>query len=605
MFELKRANSGNFKESAGVKIKIPTTYCISKITSLYWNEHCLECAAPECYKTCLIFEDDGFQKCSRTHYGVRRIPTPGNYLYNHAINLKFRQWGKLRCEYNEHMVFKTKAFKLYYSIYIFLRKLLKFCGYPLNLLRSIPINLFRNIPKDLFARALSHYIAKAHDYKGEGEVLDGLLFSCRSHHKENYSMLIESIYKKEIIAKESVKIKQGVNNFFFPIMRLKNNREINAIRIYPENNINAELTIYILDIIKVNKQCGEYKNLFKSVFSTDKVKCVIWDLDNTLWNGILSEDGEENLIVDKKAVEVIKELDNRGILQSISSKNDFDKAWEILKELGIDEYFLFPQINWNAKTQNIQKIVDNLNIGMDTIAFVDDSAIERNEVKGFLPSVRVYTEKQINNLLFFNEFNVPTTKDSKNRRLYYKNEINRHKIKKALHIEDNNEFIKKCEIIVSLFEPQSDDEIMRCVELIQRTNQLNTSGRRLSKDEFKSVLFDKDKLVFGIKSQDKFGKYGIVGCIVFKVIEDKINITDFVLSCRVAAKKIENALIKNLSLLFKRQMIHVKYVKTDRNHVIKKVLIDMGAQISKTGETFVIDEKNINIYDLVTVRLEK
>lgn len=108
------------------------------------------------------------------------------------------------------------------------------------------------------------------------------------------------------------------------------------------------------------------------------IKCVIWDLDNTLWDGVLLEDNQVSLR--DNVAELIKALDNRGILQSIASKNDYLKAMEKLRELGLREYFLYPQINWNSKAFSIKEIARLINIGTDAIAFIDDQPFELEEV---------------------------------------------------------------------------------------------------------------------------------------------------------------------------------------------------------------------------------
>ena len=102
-----------------------------------------------------------------------------------------------------------------------------------------------------------------------------------------------------------------------------------------------------------------------------EIKCVIWDLDNTLWNGILTEDEEVKLREDAK--NMIIELDSRGILNSVSSKNNYEDAMKKLEEFGLSQYFLYPEINWNPKSDSVGNIVKNLNISMDTVLFIDDS----------------------------------------------------------------------------------------------------------------------------------------------------------------------------------------------------------------------------------------
>lgn len=115
------------------------------------------------------------------------------------------------------------------------------------------------------------------------------------------------------------------------------------------------------------------------------VKCVVWDLDNTVWDGVLLEDGDVKLR--PGVVEVIRTLDGRGILHSIASRNDHDAAMAKLEEFGIAEYFLYPQITWDNKSDSIRVIAETINIGIDTLAFVDDQPFERDEVSYAHPQV--------------------------------------------------------------------------------------------------------------------------------------------------------------------------------------------------------------------------
>ena len=584
-------------------LDIPGIDCITKISSLSWEEHCLECAAPECHKTCPLFEENKYKKCQRTEYGIRRVYYTDKGLYDYGVQLKYKKWGKLRCHYNNNIILDPQNFKRYFSIYEKCRNLMKVMGGPLNLINTVP--------KDLLPRAMHHILAKNHKFnKNNNKIhIDGMLFSCYSHLSHEYSMIIDALKNNEVISKYSLLIKPGMNNYFITSSELKIFADnVTAMEIYPENNKEVELTIFWLDLIKLNQNSKyylEHKSQFSSLVPSNKIKCVVWDLDNTLWEGTLVEDGKENLKLRTCAVELIKKLDERGILLSIASKNDHHNAETVIRQFGLQEYFLYPQINWMPKSTNLQRIVEKLNINIDTIAFIDDSAMERNEIKGFLPSVRVYNEKQISELLTFDEFDVMVTEDSKKRRKYYQNEMKRNKEKEEISIDDYRTFLKRCEIDVTIFKPKTENDVNRCLELIQRTNQLNASSRRLSANEFQSILIDPDQNVLAMKCKDKFGEYGTVGCLIFESKDDTILVTDFVLSCRVAAKKVENAISKNLLGIYKKKILKVRFIKTERNHVISKVFKEMGGMYSAKDSAFVIEENDIIDFDIVTVRSEE
>lgn len=146
-----------------------------------------------------------------------------------------------------------------------------------------------------------------------------------------------------------------------------------------------------------------------------KIKCVVWDLDNTLWNGILSE-GDDVKLRDG-VIDIIKALDERGILQSIASKNEFSDAYAKLEEMGIAEYFLYPQINWNPKSESVKNISKNLNLALDTFAFIDDSPFEREEVKSADEKILTVDADDIDKIIsterFIPKFITEDTRDRK------------------------------------------------------------------------------------------------------------------------------------------------------------------------------------------------
>ena len=158
------------------------------------------------------------------------------------------------------------------------------------------------------------------------------------------------------------------------------------------------------------------------------MKCVVWDLDNTLWTGILADLGPDELTLAEGVRDMIDQLDERGILQSIASKNDHDDAWRVIEHLGLDQMFLHPAIHWGPKSESIRSIANALNIGVDTPAFIDDSEVERAQVKSELPQVRVYSELELDRLLGLDEFDVQPSAEGRRRRRSYLAEAERQAV---------------------------------------------------------------------------------------------------------------------------------------------------------------------------------
>jgi methoxymalonate biosynthesis protein len=145
------------------------------------------------------------------------------------------------------------------------------------------------------------------------------------------------------------------------------------------------------------------------------VKCLVWDLDNTLWQGILLEGDQVRLL--EAVRQVIVELDARGILQSVASKNDGELAWERLEHLGVAEYFVLPQIGWGPKSDSVRRIAEGLNFAHRALAFIDDQPTECAEVSFHLPEVRCYPAEQASMLPGLPEFSPAViTVDSRGRR---------------------------------------------------------------------------------------------------------------------------------------------------------------------------------------------
>jgi FkbH-like protein len=222
---------------------------------------------------------------------------------------------------------------------------------------------------------------------------------------------------------------------------------------------------------------------------TEKIKCVVWDLDNTLWTGIMAEGGSVTLKPGIK--EVLETLDQRGILQSISSKNNYQDAVKKLEEYGIRHYFLYPQISWSSKAEAIKTVAEKLNISTNTFAFVDDDITEREEVKFSHPEVLVIDAAEYMNIVNMDRFIPDTiTEDAKKRRLMYQSEELRKKEEESF-TGSKEEFLKTLGLKLTVSNVTYDD-LKRVEELTLRTHQLNSTGYTYSYEELKSLTDSKN-----------------------------------------------------------------------------------------------------------------
>jgi FkbH-like protein len=234
----------------------------------------------------------------------------------------------------------------------------------------------------------------------------------------------------------------------------------------------------------------------------------------------------------REVVEIIKTLDGRGILQSIASKNDHSIAMQKLREFGLDEFFLYPQINWNSKASSIKLIAQSINIGLDAIAFIDDQPFEREEVQFSLPEVACHDAFDLSQLLQRPELNPRfITEDSKSRRLLYLSDINRKKAEEEF-VGAQDEFLATLQMTFTIAEAREED-LKRAEELTVRTHQLNTTGVTYTYDELDELRKSDEHLVLVASLVDKFGTYGKIGLALVECGADVWTIKLLLMSCRV------------------------------------------------------------------------
>lgn len=299
-----------------------------------------------------------------------------------------------------------------------------------------------------------------------------------------------------------------------------------------------------------------------------KLKCVVWDLDNTVWNGTLSEG--DNVVLRPEVMQALQQLDDRGILQSIASKNDYDLAWGKLKEFGIDHFFLYPQIHWNSKAESIEEISRDLNIGLDTFALIDDQAFEREEVSFRQPSVRVYDALEVSTALFDREAFIPRfiTDDSRKRRAMYQSEVKR-KIVEHNFDGPNEAFLATLDMTLTI-KPAVEGDLERAEELTVRTNQLNTTGKTYAYEELNTLRQSPDHRLLIAELNDKFGAYGKIGLVLLELKEEAWIIRLLLMSCRVMARGIGGTIITFLRTEAANNKVRLlaDFRETDRNRMM-------------------------------------
>ena len=532
---------------------------INERSLLPWTEHCIECAWPTCYSSCSLYEPRKDGKCQRFENGMVRIPIDnGAYL----LKITFKKWGKLLA---------TGGHRLYSSV-----------GASRIESRDIVIGkIIVNLP--LPPTLKKRVIQKRYGIKNRrtDHIEPNLLFTPDTFVFEVYNPHSSEIKGTLTFRSTDPSIKMphqelttfapGYNRFELP----GNDIQIDLNKPYKvewtPNNINSGDTLYFGLMDFVNREAQD-----KGQTKEKAIKCIIWDLDNTIWNGTLIEDGLEGITLRKGIVDVIKKLDEGGILQSVASKNNPDQAEEAMKKFGIEEYFLNPQINWGPKSQSVGSIISSLNIGMDTVLFVDDQVFEREEVASAHQQIRTLDINSLDELQdLLDHVELKDTKEARNRRNMYRQEILR-KASSEKFDGDYFDFLRSCSIKMFI-DPVQPSNFQRVHELIQRTNQMNFSGNRYSEEEIRAIA-DNDRFTkYVISVSDKFGDYGIVGFGIFD--NEDFLLRDLTFSCRIQSKRVEHAFLQWLLSAIKDkhgQYPEVTYHKTDRNQASGRVFQDLG-----------------------------
>jgi FkbH-like protein len=317
--------------------------------------------------------------------------------------------------------------------------------------------------------------------------------------------------------------------------------------------------------------------------SSSQLKCLVWDLDGTLWDGILAEGDDVQLF--EGVANTVRALDERGILQSIASRNDEAHALDKLRELGLAEYFLHPQIHWGAKSGSIGVIAQRLNIGIETIAFIDDQLFELGEVAASHVEVLCLGVERRNELLQMPEF-APrfVTDESRERRRMYLSDAAREAAENGFK-GAREAFLGSLGMKFTIAAAELQD-LGRIEELVARTNQLNTTGRIYSLEQLDEFRLSSQYDLWVASLDDVHGKYGKIGLALVEKTEKVWTIKAFLMSCRVMSRGVGAVFIRWLLNRARANgvALRAEMIPNERNRMMIATYRFSGFEILETRE---------------------
>lgn len=318
-------------------------------------------------------------------------------------------------------------------------------------------------------------------------------------------------------------------------------------------------------------------------------KCLVVDCDNTLWGGIIGEEGIDRIQLGSsypgsayvEFQRAILNLYRRGIILAVCSKNNMQDVLDVLEDhpdmVLRKEHFMSMKINWDNKVQNLKEIAAELNIGLDSIVFMDDNPVEIDMISRLIPEVSTILLsgepsdfRDIINLSGYFDVLTFSTEDHFRNEMY-RADINRKKAASMNMFESIEDYYRYLEMEVTI--RQADTfSVPRISQLTQRTNQFNLTARRYSEREIREFMDSPDAVVHYLRLKDRFGDSGIVGVVILKYIGEECLIDTFLLSCRVIGRGLEKEMLKNSieSAVFRKCSVLVgEYVQNTKNRQVE------------------------------------
>ncbi len=337
-------------------------------------------------------------------------------------------------------------------------------------------------------------------------------------------------------------------------------------------------------------------------------KCIVLDLDNTLWGGVVGEEGFDGIELGhtsngKAFVEFQKELLSlwdQGIILAINSKNNFEDAIKVIREhpnmILRERNFASIKINWNDKAQNLKQISDDINIGLGSIVFFDDDKLNQERIKQEFPEVLTIKMPDEPSdfaviLKELNDFNVlQRTEEDMKRGQMYAQQRERKELEKS--ISNLDEFLNQLDIQVKM-KKSNEFLIPRISQLTLKTNQFNLTTKRYQEEDIRSFTNNDEFIVGCAQVLDKFGDNGITGVYIINKNDKVWSIDTFLLSCRVMGRGVENGILSQILIDAKHngvEEIQANFIPTQKNKPAENFLSDYG--FKKEGDNWIYKLNN-------------
>ena len=345
---------------------------------------------------------------------------------------------------------------------------------------------------------------------------------------------------------EIANLKKNPNVFFYDFNKL-------IISLGVKNSYNFQLGyLYQMPYTKpfIEALSDEIINYLSFLFSPEK-KVIVLDCDNTLWNGIIGEDGINNIKCDNNAGGIIynnfqkflKKKKEEGFLLCLCSKNNEEDVRRVFNELDLPlkwDDFIIKKVNWENKPSNILEIKNELNIGIDSFIFVDDNDFELNFVSSEYPDIKClkFENKYDVFVKLIDDFSFKRkliTSEDTQKTLLYEAENKRKQLQ--LNVNSFDEYVESLEIKIEL-KKNDVNNIDRLSQLTEKTNQFNLNKEYYTVNQLLQFIENKN-VIFSIRVKDKYSDYGIVGIILSEIKNDKVIIRNYLMSCSALGRKIE------------------------------------------------------------------